>query len=97
MYNARKFPGVAAYPVVSHTGKSFHRGLIPRSHTSAGRHGRQGNSSTRGEKGVRRFLGFHLGAARAQHIQSVLPGFAIAIFAILGQKIDHMAEFVQQD
>jgi hypothetical protein len=46
---------------------------------------------------VRRFLGLYFGAARAQHIQTVLPGFPVAIVAILGQKIDHMAEFVQQD
>ena len=49
--------------------------------------------STRREK----VLGFHFGAARAQHIESVLPRLAIAIFTILGQKIDHMAEFMQQD
>lgn len=53
--------------------------------------------STRRQKGVGRPLGFHFGAARVQHIQSVLPGSAIAIVAILGQEIDDMAEFMQQD
>src|SRR5215470_4965896 len=51
---------------------------------------------TRSKKGARCFLGFHFGAASAQDVRGILPGFPLVVITICGQKIDDMAEFMEK-